>query len=290
MQLIRNKLISLLNKTGYDIIEASSPDQMSFPVDDASKILRFVKSGKLPYLCYVPIHLVRGHVMSFKMDPVNHPFAVAARKAKRSNRKNRRLLIREVLDHYYKSVQPDCAAEVLGVEGRHAPPLNRGTPWIVVHPWEDRSLSDLKRDRPKYTRQDNLRVGKNMGIEEGWHLFGPVSENKLEAETRRLERLMRKVEKGGFKVRNSERDNITAMVLINEKEECRWIVYNGQHRIAVLTAFDYRKAPVLINKVVERKDVKVWPGVQRGYFTQEGALKVFDRVFHGKTSPIVDEF
>jgi len=284
---LKKRLLHLINKMGYDLTKIAPHDTITEDIDDIEKILYFAKSNKLPYLCNVPVTLLRGHVMAFSFDDVNHPFTIAVLAAKKE--KNRKRHIKKVLTKYYETVKPRHVADVLGLSDAEASVLKQASPWLAVHPWEDRTIEDLKEQRPVSTLRDNQFYGKNITIEEGWHLFGPVSEDKLDLEATRLEKVLSSIERKGYSVSDTNR-NITAMVLVNEKKQCRWIVYDGQHRTAVLAGLGYKKIPVLVQKIVERNDVELWPGVQSGDFTIETALKVFDRVFYEKTALCVARF
>ncbi len=65
-----------------------------------------------------------------------------------------------------------------------------------------------------------------------------------------------------------------------------WIWYSnsGNHRATVAAALKLKKLPIQVEKVVDRSHASIWPNVRNGAFTQEGALKLFDRMFSGEPS------
>lgn len=279
---LKRRLIKLINKLGYDLTKINV-DRNDFYILDKdvlnpNKILFLAKSNKLPFLSYVPTKHIRGHVLNFNFDENDHPFEVAVKRSIHTDNIN--TSIKVSLRKIYKEFQPVDACEVLGLEKSEAPKFINEKPWIAVHPWEDRSIEQVKKERPVHTFKENKKNGKNIGIDCGWHLFGPVSEEKLEVEVNRLWKVLNKVVKEGYKAYNNS-NNITATVLIDEESgKTKWVVYNGQHRTSVLSALKYEKIPILVNKIVSKKDVDYWTNVANGNYSKESALKVFSKVIN----------
>jgi len=287
---IKNKTLKLINKFGYDITKVDSTDE-KFPIInenllDPNKIQFLAESNKLPFLCYVPISYLSGHVMNFSFDKkLNHPFKKAIEKALKKEKRSK--IIKSELKEYYENTQPQNAAEVLGLDKTDAPELFEKEPWVAVHPWENRTIEQVENNRPNQTFKENKKNGANIGIDEGWHLFGPVSEDKLNVEVERLVELLNKFENIEYKAYQN-RNNITATILIDDKKsQLKWVVYDGQHRTSILSALDYHYIPVLVDKIVSRKNVKYWPGVKAGDFTEKTALKIFDKIMNEIPSPSI---
>lgn len=65
--------------------------------------------------------------------------------------------------------------------------------------------------------------------------------------------------------------------------EYRVMISRGQHRIAALAAMGAKTAPVrLLPKIIARSEASLWPNVDRGFYTVEQAMAVFDRIFEGR--------
>lgn len=279
---LKNKIIKLINKSGYDITKLNT-DELKYPVIkkdlyNPKKILFYAKFNRLPFLCYVPPEQLRGHVMNFSFDDDNHPFKKAILEA--VNSKNEYQAIKDSLDDFYKNNKPESPAEVLGLNEKELPNLSDKPAWVAIHPWEDRTIDEVEEKRPDLTQRENKRKGKDIDIDEGWHLFGPVSKDKLEIEAKRVYELFKKIEKEGYSAYNNNNNIIATILIDQENDKMKWVVYDGQHRTSILSALDYEKVPVLVKKIVSRNDVEFWPGVVSGDFTKESALKIFDRVIN----------
>lgn len=286
---IKSKLVKLINKAGYDLTKINGNDD-SIPlikkdILNLDKIYFLAESNQLPFICFVPVAYVRGHVMNFSFTNMSHPFKKAVKKAlKKEHRKKH---IKKELQKFYEEVKPDNAAEVLGLTKEEAPNLAQKEPWVAVHPWEDRTIAEVEKNRPIQTAKENKKNGLDVGIEEGWHLFGPVSESKLEVEAERILELLKKFESTEYKPYQNK-NNITATILIDKKaDKLKWMIYDGQHRTSILSALDYDFIPVMVTKIVSRKNVDFWPGVTAGDFTKEAALKVFDAIINEEQSPSI---
>lgn len=283
---LKSKVLKLINKSGYDLTKIET-EGLDFPIIkedmyNPEKIIFFAKLNKLPFLCYVPPKHLQGHVMNFNFDDENHPFKKAVLNAIKENKKKK--AIKNSLEGFYEETTPSNAAEVLGLKDKDLPVLSEKEPWLAVHPWENRTLEEVKKKRPNQTNRENKKNGKDISIDEGWHLFGPVSEDKLEVEAKRVFEVLKKVQKDGYKAYNNYNNISTTILIDHEKDKMKWVVYDGQHRTSVLSALNYKKIPVLVKSIVSRSDVEFWPGVENGDFSKEAALKIFDRVINEKPS------
>src|SRR5699024_3862206 len=105
----------------------------------------------------------------------------------------------------------------------------------------------------------------------------------LEIET--LPELTKSIHKKGYLRGNGHEEDIKASVLI-KGNDYKYIIKDGTHRLAVLSALDYKSAPIRvlptsIPAFIYRREVDFWPKVQDGLYTREQALKVFDNIFKG---------
>ena len=60
--------------------------------------------------------------------------------------------------------------------------------------------------------------------------------------------------------------------------------------MAAAAALGLKKLPVIITKIVRLEDLKYWPNVERGLFTEDQASKVFYSIFNAKPPRIYNEW
>ena len=109
--------------------------------------------------------------------------------------------------------------------------------------------------------------------------FGPVSERKLALEVQRVLVLDESLKANGF--RPSARHPLE-VVGLRRGGDYRWLAMRGRHRFAACAAWAIDSVDARVTKVIRREDVCTWPRVVSGAFTQQGALRVFDRLFRGQ--------
>lgn len=209
-----------------------------------------------------------------------HPFIRAIKYALVSD--DYKKALKEKLSLYYNIVQPNNASEWLGLNQGELDILDNEPAWLSLLPWENSSLKQKKDGRKECAIYDNKEHGSRLEIEAGWRNFGPVSEKILELEVNRLYSLMVSIEKNGVLRDDKDGGDIGAIVLMKEDNDFRWIVeWGGQHRAAAISAMGYESVPIRVWQVVERKDVNLWPNVQSGLYSEEMALKIFDKIYDG---------
>ncbi len=212
----------------------------------------------------------------FKIN-TNAPFYIAA-KASLKDETNPYETIFNRLSDYYASFQPKNIAEFYNFETNSKTLLSE-PPWAGVLPWRARSLRGYKETIRKGTLSDNKYFGLKQGIEYGWAYCGPANEEKSRVEAKRLFDLTKSINQKGY-IRNDGKDgDIIATALINDDFEWRWLVTNGYHRACVLAAIGYESIVVRINLVVRRGDVKFWPHVLDGLYSEREARIIFDNIF-----------
>ena len=287
MKDLKNMLITMIDKLGYKIINKKHllpVDQRKF--SNNPKALHYYTSTDRQILIEAYLKDGRG-LEVFSLDNNSlHPFIYAVKKALKSD--NPKKTIRKCLNKYYLSVVPNNTSQWLGLNENELPLLDKEPAWVSLLPWENTSIENKKQGRQECAIYDNKEHQKAYSIEKGWRNFGPVSEEILEIETNRLFNLMESIKKNGFLRDDIHGGDIGAIVLINEKNEWKWLVeWGGQHRAAVVSALGYEKIPIKVWKVVERNDFEIWPCVQSGIYTKESALKVFDNIFYANSEKFI---
>ena len=175
-----------------------------------------------------------------------------------------------VLNTYYERFQPRNAEEALFIKQGRAPRLRHG--WIG-YPWLwDRSLKVVFDPSPGETRPG------------GNHHFGPNTDEFGEAEFKRLVPLYNILKEQGYHPELFADGYISGYLLV-KGDDYRFVVTEGQHRMAVLAALGYEKIRCRFSNqpqyphVVLWEDVKKWPQVANGVYSRNLALKIFERFF-----------
>ena len=208
-----------------------------------------------------------------------HPFVRAVRAGLSS--KHPLEAIKESLASYYAMAQPQNAAERLGLSSKDCPQLSSVTPRVLLLPWQADSVQQLV----AWTSREHRAIPEyGAPVEAPYSLgnkcFGPSSPELLLHEASRLQRTLASIQETGY-VRHDGRggDPDCHALYINDK--WRWVVGRGEHRVPVLAALGWASIPIRIGNIVRREEVKAWPNVRSGLFTEEIALKIFDDYFYG---------
>ena len=175
-----------------------------------------------------------------------------------------------VLKAYYDRFQPKNMEEALFIQKGRAPRLGHG--WIG-YPWDwDKSLKVVYTQSPQETRPG------------GNHHFGPNTDQFGETEFKRLVPLYVILKEQGYHPELFADGYISGYLLV-KGDDYRFVVTEGQHRMACLAALGYEKIRCRFSNqpqfphVVLWEDVKKWPQVANGAYSVNLALKVFERFF-----------
>ncbi len=196
------------------------------------------------------------------------------------------------LECYWSCWQPVSHAESLGISAETAhplliemPPLHDVMPWSAASKWDfviKRGWMDKRSNSEMIA--ENSPPARSCGPKPEW--FGEARFNDL------IE-ICKSIAQNGYQDKPQpekpyKHQHILANCLLRDGEE-RYVIANGQHRTASLSALGYKEAPVLVHTlngrgpaVVRRDEVYNWPLVQKGLFNEQDALAVFDRIFKGE--------
>lgn len=187
------------------------------------------------------------------------------------------------LARFYRAWQPKNAAEYLGVKtgGCHEE-LLRLKPVEAIFPWWN-ILPRKKREG--FRREVSLSHGAKYrdSLNNDWNFCGPVDDDFLEREFRRLVSVYENVRKSYYRDARFDGD-ITGMLMLNGSD-WRVQVRSGHHRISALVARGDHSVPVRlffkVPPIVRREDFGFWPHVVNGKIGGDEALRIFDRIFDG---------
>lgn len=241
--------------------------------------------------------LVNGYFKDGRVQPSltlldKAPFVLAGREAVKKGIYSDLALeaIYNVLDAYYEMVQPANAADWLGIAGEKNIELQHAPAWGAVLPWRARSLSSYQNTYEKAALEENRLTGREIGIEDGWFLCGPVSKEKIIIESERILHVLRQIDTYGYKRSDSVDGDVKATALIGKNQEWKWLITSGNHRAAAAAALGYESIPIRVNLVISRSDVMYWKHVVTGLFTQEQALEIFDNIFDARSVSVLKQW
>lgn len=148
--------------------------------------------------------------------------------------------------------------------------LNENLNEYKYDPWSDRREKVM------------MNLVHEYGLER-WHgtqHFGPVSRQKGELELQRLKDTYNSIMKHGHL---PEQYGYVSGYFLKYKDDYRFFVLDGNHRVAVLSALQYDKIPVAFTthfpRVIDYQDVENFPHVKNGLFSAELVRRIIKTYF-----------
>ncbi|MBK26604.1 MAG: hypothetical protein CME70_21570 [Halobacteriovorax sp.] len=124
----------------------------------------------------------------------------------------------------------------------------------------------------------------------GSHKAGPTNEADLEIIVDRLVNILNIVRTKGFKQKSIKDGIIRVQKLVNKDGKSKFIIRDGQHRLAIASYLEIKEVFVTYESVyyfrdkeesiILEKSVDSWPKVKSGLISREQALKYFNKVFN----------
>ena len=174
-------------------------------------------------------------------------------------------LVDSYLFEYYQSFQPQTYGQVYQLSKKNKLHLLPQTSFF--HPWLHSAPTNV------------FRAG----------LFGPKDITNVQHRVLRLKNLIKNIQDFGYKPNTN--DIVEGYILL-AKDDYRFLITGGHHRIAVVTALHQTSKFFHFNKVLvkyekERSNIKIvdvsksedWPGVKSGYLTKADAEEMFNSYF-----------
>lgn len=267
------------NSLGYNFVKLSEDfihEQWSSPIE------LIYKTYKEYIMINVPLTEVRylsfhGHKAGYDSSS---PFIKTLKQYIDGQAKNYQ---ESYLYSFYEAYQPKSIAEYLHLDQAENSVLNELPASGAFFPWQNRNPKQRVAARVAEIEKDNKEHKSKLNTYHGDSFYGPVSAEKGELEYNRLIKTYNSIAANGFKVDLKGMNNIGAMIMANDNEY-RYLINPGQHRVAALSALNYKEITLQVNKnlIIRRTEAKQWPGVINRYFTEAEALQVFDRVFAGQ--------
>lgn len=242
-----------------------------------------LKYSEIFNVCLLNVKVENGRVLPFYKLDVSAPFYKAALEGLKHNTKDSSYeAIKSSLFNFYSRFQPENIADWFSLNNTNNLEILSLPPWAGILPWRARSLESFKDIIEQGTIKDNYSNGVIGGIENGWAYCGPVSDDKLNIETKRINDLIYSIREKGY-LRTFDKDgDIIASALVDKEHNWKWLVTNGYHRACVLAAMGFSTLAIRINLVILENEVEFWPHVLDGFYTKEEASKIFIDIFNAK--------
>lgn len=289
MNLIKSLMRNLLKKAGFQLIQLklNLPKNVNKNYLPITLEYLLTKNG---LVMEVDMHKGRGKPINSFDSIERHPFSFAAYYAKDLQLDKMQKVIYKIIKEYYELVNPKNVEQIIKRPMRINSKLQKYTYWNIVMPWENSTIDEWINHIEVYSLQENKEHNCNFGIEKGWTWIGPVSEEKLKLETKRLSKVLYSIYNNGYKRDDGHDGDINAVLLVNEDQEYVWQAIGGQHRASVLCGLGYEKILVRIHKVIRKSDAMYWPNVINGTYSLEEALNIFDMIFNAEFSHITNKW
>lgn len=276
--MIKASILHCLHRLGYRLERQAGPVDVRAAGNDPRQWLSHPVRGVL-----VAAPRMGGRIRFYPLEPGTNPFVRAAAEALAADDPGG--TIRTVLGRHYAAVQPRRLHDWAGLEDADAPGLPEAPVWAVPEPWTPATLAQKAAAMEGVARRESRGQGRELSAAHGDKAYGPVTEDKLRAESARLLAALDSIRRSGYRRHDRADGDIEALVFLREDGEWRWQVSRGLHRAAVLAALETDPIPVRVRGLVCRGDAGVWPNVVSGLYTRRGAEKMFDRIFDGAGTP-----
>ena len=183
---------------------------------------------------------------------------------------------------YYKQYQPNNLNDIFHTT---IPILQQLPPETIFEPWT-------------HSKPIPLHLFKRKG------LYGWKDDDYIYKQIKKTKQLIESIQSKGFLTIKSDRNNIVVDILQYKNEE-KFIILGGNHRINVLKALGYQTIQVNLNHnkflkpkqlinnqryrkekpdfaIIRFEDAKDWPAVKSGYLSIKEAQEIFLAYFNCK--------
>lgn len=248
-----------LSTTMYRLWQKASLSSRVVYRDSKKKIQLFVNRGAMVF--EVPID-VCVNILGFSFAPDGWHFLIELLKEYDTNAALKPE--ESILFRYHQSYQPEGTFDMvkhLGLEVTFRPPFG-------IYPWGNfRIRSDPNDIRPKDQYKSRF--------------CGPSDPSRLQGEFSRMIALYEQIKKEGY--RPWRHDFISGTVFRSRSGELRFVVIEGNHRLAILSHLGVKSARVSYlpnyHQIIDEHDVDNWSYVRSGECTVEDALCYFNAFF-----------
>lgn len=169
---------------------------------------------------------------------------------------------------FLKDFRPASISELVSNSGINLP--------LFVYPWGTFQKGVLE---------------SNKSVEES-RFCGPSQDGFVVGEFERIKALYSQIRKNGYQPTKFPNSFIGGTWLARSNGQRRFVVLQGNHRMAILAHLGYTKVAVRTMpgyiSLIREKDIKKWPLVQRGLCTESHASEIFNLFFEVSGFHITD--
>ncbi len=284
----KNKIIDILqlmfSKLGLKISRLSEVDLIDLRNKTIHPKAISYRTSNQNCLIHVEMDSGRGLPLFSFASGEQHPYIVAIQKSELFSGKEKCIQIEKTLRNYFDFFKPSNTIELFGLNVELNHTLRKIEPRYTPMPWDIETVDEWKQQQKRTFRRENILSGiANDETDESWAWTGPCSIIKAKIESKRLFDIYNSIKTNGY-MRTSNRDgDILVSILSSNNEDWCWQVQSGQHRAIALSALGYTNIPVRVVRVIHRSDVDFWPNVERGLYSKEIALQIFDMIMNNKS-------
>jgi hypothetical protein len=148
--------------------------------------------------------------------------------------------------------------------------------------------SNKQMNLPWIYNNDSANVGEHgLSEEHGHSAYGPVSDDKLKLEVKRLDYCLHSIKKNGYLIERGFPKEYNGLprgyFLISNSGNWVFRVVGAKHRVAALVWLGWKNIPVCCEpnypRCIFESEILKWPGVVSGEYSQDDAKLIFDSYF-----------
>jgi hypothetical protein len=178
------------------------------------------------------------------------------------------------------------AAEKLGID-TEATLLSEYPAWAAVNPWDSQNMKENFIQFPHAVKRNRSANGLSIETNDPEEIMRIDQDLSLPSHAMQYSTLTEKIKKNGLRY-GDRYGYVTAEILV-KNDKVRWKPGGeGNHRAAVAAALGYESIPVLVTKVIHAGDIKFWPNVLNGSFSESSAKIIFENIFNAKPPDFQD--
>ena len=157
--------------------------------------------------------------------------------------------------------------------------------WAHVYPWESCTFVDKLKYYPQMVKKNRLNNGMKILSNNSEEIMKDDFENSLPSHARQYAEITEQIRNNGF-IYSKDYTSVSAEIFVDKDAFCWKVGLEGNHRIAAAAALGLERIPVNITKVIRLDELKHWPNVKLGYFSEKQAIKIFYNIFNANPSQI----
>ncbi|HEY4246047.1 MAG TPA: hypothetical protein VGM64_04270 [Lacunisphaera sp.] len=184
--------------------------------------------------------------------------------------------VRERFEDFLQHYRPENFGEALGISLTRAYPM-----WEF--PWFPRSVRSCEKGGWFNSPSDVPDIITHFSK-------AGISRHRIDEEFSWLERAYFSIREVGYQPSRFA-GHISALKLINDDGDSRYLILDGNHRMSALVALGISRVTVAyrIHMTVRVSRYAKWPQVVAGFYSKEDARRVFEVYFLGNLSPRTTE-